>query len=112
MADDAKRRRVRAVQLMVDRELAPSRTRAQALILAGKLFSGETRIDKPGQLLAADVALTLRGEDHPWVSRGGLKLAHALDQFALDPAGLVALDVGASTGGFTDVLLQRGAAKV
>ncbi|MBV8165588.1 MAG: TlyA family RNA methyltransferase, partial [Alphaproteobacteria bacterium] len=112
MADDAKPRRVRADQLMVDRALAPSRTRAQALILGGKLFSGETRIDKPGQLLAADAPLTLRGADHPWVSRGGQKLAHALDNFALDPAGLVALDVGASTGGFTDVLLQRGAAKV
>jgi 23S rRNA (cytidine1920-2'-O)/16S rRNA (cytidine1409-2'-O)-methyltransferase len=112
MAEDAKPRRVRADQLMVDRALAPSRTRAQALILGGKLFTGETRIDKPGQLLAADVAVTLRGADHPWVSRGGLKLAHALDHFAIDPTGLLALDVGASTGGFTDVLLQRGAAKV
>jgi 23S rRNA (cytidine1920-2'-O)/16S rRNA (cytidine1409-2'-O)-methyltransferase len=112
MADDAKPRRIRADHLMVDRELAPTRARAQALILAGKLFSGETRIDKPGQSLADDTALTLRGEDHPWVSRGGLKLAHALDHFAIDPAGLTALDVGASTGGFTDVLLQRGAARV
>jgi 23S rRNA (cytidine1920-2'-O)/16S rRNA (cytidine1409-2'-O)-methyltransferase len=112
MADDAKPRRVRADQLMVDRALAPSRTRAQALILGGKLFSGETRIDKPGQLVAADAPVTLRGADRPWVSRGGLKLAHALDHFAIDPTGLVALDVGASTGGFTDVLLKRGAAKV
>lgn len=112
MAADAKPRRVRADQLMVDRELAPSRTRAQALILGGKLFSGETRIDKPGQLVAADAALTVRGADHDWVSRGGLKLAHGLDHFAIDPTGLSALDVGASTGGFTDVLLRRGAVKV
>jgi 23S rRNA (cytidine1920-2'-O)/16S rRNA (cytidine1409-2'-O)-methyltransferase len=111
MAED-KPRRHRADHLMVAQGLAPTRARAQALILAGKLFVGETRIDKPGQLVAADAALDLRGEDHPWVSRGGVKLAHGLDHFALDPAGAVALDVGASTGGFTDVLLQRGAARV
>ena len=88
------------------------RSRGQALILAGRLFSGERRIDKPGALLAADLPLELRGQDHPWVSRGGLKLASALDAFALDPGGRVCLDIGASTGGFTDVLLDRGAARV
>lgn len=102
----------RADQLLVDRGLAESRTRAQALILAGKVFSAEHRIDKPGQALPDNVPLDVRGADHPWVSRGGLKLEHALRHFALSPAGLVCLDVGASTGGFTDVLLAHGAAKV
>ena len=102
----------RADQLLVDRGLVESRTRAQALIIAGRVFSGERRIDKPGQQLAEDQPLELRGQDHPWVSRGGLKLVHALDHFVLDPAGLVCLDIGASTGGFTDVLLSRGAARV
>jgi 23S rRNA (cytidine1920-2'-O)/16S rRNA (cytidine1409-2'-O)-methyltransferase len=108
----AKAPRVRADQLVVDRGLAPSRTRAQALIMAGKVFAGESRVNKPGELLASDVELEARGEDHPWVSRGGVKLAGALDEFKVDPAGLTAVDVGASTGGFTDVLLTRGAAKV
>jgi 23S rRNA (cytidine1920-2'-O)/16S rRNA (cytidine1409-2'-O)-methyltransferase len=102
----------RADRLLVARELAESRARAQALIMAGLVYSGETRIDKPGQTLPADAPLEVRGRDHPWVSRGGVKLAHALDHFAVDPAGLVCLDIGASTGGFTDVLLTRGAAKV
>ncbi len=102
----------RADQMLVDRGLAESRSRAQALILAGLVFSGERRIDKPGTTLGPDAPLALRGQDHPWVSRGGLKLAHGLDHFAIDPAGLTALDVGASTGGFTDVLLARGAARV
>jgi 23S rRNA (cytidine1920-2'-O)/16S rRNA (cytidine1409-2'-O)-methyltransferase len=102
----------RADQLLMDRGLVESRSRAQALILAGRLFSGERRIDKPGQLLAADQPLELRGQDHSWVSRGGLKLVRALDQFSLDPTGRVCLDIGASTGGFTDVLLARGAARV
>jgi 23S rRNA (cytidine1920-2'-O)/16S rRNA (cytidine1409-2'-O)-methyltransferase len=96
----------------VDRGLAESRTRAQALIMAGLVFSGEQRVDKAGDLLRPDQPLELRGQDHPWVSRGGLKLDHALRHFALDPAGRVALDIGASTGGFTDVLLARGAARV
>lgn len=102
----------RADQLLVDRGLAESRARAQALILAGLVFSGERKIDKAGQALAADAPLSVRGKDHPWVSRGGIKLAHALDHFGWDVAGLVALDVGSSTGGFTDVLLRKGAAKV
>src|ERR1700722_2405606 len=104
--------RVRADQLLVERGLVESRTRAQALILAGKVFSGERRIAKAGDTLAPDAALEVRGQDHPWVSRGGLKLAHALDRFGLSPQGRVCLDVGASTGGFTNVLLAQGAAKV
>ena len=89
-----------------------SRARAQALILAGLVFSGERRIDKAGEALGAEAPLALRGQDHPWVSRGGLKLDHALTQFDLSPEGRICLDVGASTGGFTDVLLARGAAQV
>ena len=99
----------RADQLLVERGLAETRTRAQALILAGVVFSGEQRIAKSGQTLRPDAPLTVRGQDHPWVSRGGLKLAHALTHFALAPTGRVCLDVGASTGGFTDVLLTHGA---
>jgi 23S rRNA (cytidine1920-2'-O)/16S rRNA (cytidine1409-2'-O)-methyltransferase len=98
--------------MLVDRGLAESRTRAQALILAGLVFSAERKIDKAGQALAEDAPLEVRGKGHPWVSRGGVKLAHALDHFGWDVTGAVALDVGSSTGGFTDVLLQRGAAKV
>ncbi len=104
--------RRRLDQVLVERGLAESRTRAQALIMAGVVFSSERRLDKPGMLLAADAPLDVRGRDHPWVSRGGIKLAAALDQFGIDPLGLVCLDVGASTGGFTDVLLSRGAARV
>jgi 23S rRNA (cytidine1920-2'-O)/16S rRNA (cytidine1409-2'-O)-methyltransferase len=102
----------RADQLLVDRGLAESRSRAQALILAGKVFAGERRVEKAGQQLPGDTVLEVRGQDHPWVSRGGLKLAHALHHFQLSPAGLVCLDIGASTGGFTDVLLAHGAARV
>jgi 23S rRNA (cytidine1920-2'-O)/16S rRNA (cytidine1409-2'-O)-methyltransferase len=97
---------------LVERGLVESRARAQAVILAGLVFSGETRLDKAGANVAADQPLEVRGAEHPWVSRGGIKLAHALDHFAIDPAGLVVLDVGASTGGFTDVVLARGAARV
>lgn len=104
--------RRRLDQLLVERGLAPSRAKAQALVLAGTVFSGDRRLDKPGATLGADVPLLVRGKDHPWVSRGGVKLAHALDGFKIDPRGKIALDVGASTGGFTDVLLQRGAARV
>lgn len=102
----------RVDQLLVSRGLVESRARAQALVLAGLVFSGETRIAKPGQPVAADAPLEVRGRDHPWVSRGGVKLAHALEHFALDPTGAVAMDIGSSTGGFTDVLLQGGAAHV
>ena len=96
----------------MDRGLVASRTRAQALILAGKVFSGERRVAKAGDTLAADAPLEVRGQDHPWASRGGLKLDHGLGHFGLSPAGLVCLDVGASTGGFTSVLLHHGAARV
>jgi 23S rRNA (cytidine1920-2'-O)/16S rRNA (cytidine1409-2'-O)-methyltransferase len=96
----------------VSRGLAESRTRAQALIMAGAVFSGEKKLSKAGDMLADDAALEVRGKDHPWVSRGGIKLDHGLTHFGFDISGAVALDVGSSTGGFTDVLLSRGAAKV
>jgi 23S rRNA (cytidine1920-2'-O)/16S rRNA (cytidine1409-2'-O)-methyltransferase len=99
-------------QLLVERGLAESRTRAQALIMAGNVLVGDKQVDKAGHNVAEDAAITLKGRDHPWVSRGGLKLAHALEHFALDVTGLVAMDVGSSTGGFTDVLLTNGAARV
>jgi 23S rRNA (cytidine1920-2'-O)/16S rRNA (cytidine1409-2'-O)-methyltransferase len=102
----------RADQLLVDRGLAESRQRAQALILAGLVFMGERRIDKAGETILETAEIAVRGRDHPWVSRGGVKLAYALDHFAIDVIGLEALDIGASTGGFTDVLLARGAVKV
>jgi 23S rRNA (cytidine1920-2'-O)/16S rRNA (cytidine1409-2'-O)-methyltransferase len=103
----------RADQLLVDRGLAESRARAQALILAGLIFTGERRVAKPGDQLSDATTLEVRGRDHPWVSRGGVKLAHAFEHFHLDdPTGMTALDIGASTGGFTDVLLARGAARV
>ena len=104
--------RRRADQLLVEQGLAESRAKAQALILAGLVSVAGRRIDKAGTPIAEDTELTVAGRDHPWVSRGGLKLAHAVDHFTLDPVGLVALDIGASTGGFTDVLLARGAARV
>ena len=96
----------------MDRGLVESRTRAQALILAGKVYAGDRRVEKAGDAVAADAALSVRGQDHPWASRGGLKLDHALGHFGLSPAGRVCLDVGASTGGFTSVLLHGGAARV
>jgi 23S rRNA (cytidine1920-2'-O)/16S rRNA (cytidine1409-2'-O)-methyltransferase len=109
------RRRIRLDQLLVDRGLAPSRTRAQALVLAGKVRVGDgdaARLDgKPGDLVAPDAPVSVVAPE-PYVSRGGHKLAAALDAFRIDPAGLECLDVGASTGGFTDVLLQRGARHV
>ncbi|MET4898968.1 TlyA family RNA methyltransferase [Sphingomonadaceae bacterium jetA1] len=102
----------RVDQMLVDRGLVESRARAQALIMAGLVFAGEAKVAKPGQQLVEDVALNVRGRDHPWVSRGGIKLAHGLDHFGWDVTGAVAIDVGSSTGGFTDVLLQKGAARV
>jgi 23S rRNA (cytidine1920-2'-O)/16S rRNA (cytidine1409-2'-O)-methyltransferase len=104
--------KIRADQLLVSRGLAESRTRAQALIMAGAVFSGERKLAKAGEMLTEDAALEVRGKDHPWVSRGGIKLDHGLTHFGFDVTGAVALDVGSSTGGFTDVLLSRGAAKV
>jgi 23S rRNA (cytidine1920-2'-O)/16S rRNA (cytidine1409-2'-O)-methyltransferase len=102
----------RADQLLVEQGLAESRAKAQALILAGLVSCGERRVDKPGEQLAADAALALLGRDHPWVSRGGVKLACALDHFRIAVEGDIALDIGASTGGFTEVLLSRGARRV
>ena len=102
----------RADLLLVATGLAESRARAQALILAGKVFTDGKRVEKAGDLLADGAPLDVRGQDHPWVSRGGLKLAHALGHFGLKPEGRVCLDLGASTGGFTDVLLHHGAAKI
>ncbi len=104
--------KTRADQRIVDLGLAESRTRAQALILAGLVFAGDRRIDKAGQQVAVDAPLDVRGRDHPWVSRGGLKLDHAIGHFHLDVSGMVAIDVGSSTGGFTDVLLARGAKRI
>ena len=104
------RRRLDA--LLVERGLVETRSKAQALVMAGLVWSGDRRLDKPGMLLPAETSVEVRGRDHPWVSRGGLKLVRALDHFSIDPTGAVALDVGASTGGFTDVLLARGAARV
>jgi 23S rRNA (cytidine1920-2'-O)/16S rRNA (cytidine1409-2'-O)-methyltransferase len=107
--------RVRLDQLLVDRGIVETRSKAQALVLAGAVRVGDgdaARHDrKPGDLIATDTAIAVARAD-PYVSRGGHKLAAALDAFGIDPAGLVALDVGASTGGFTDVLLQRGASRV
>ncbi|WP_082442387.1 TlyA family RNA methyltransferase [Sphingomonas sp. Leaf257] len=102
----------RVDQMLVDRGLVESRSRAQALVMAGLVFSGETKIAKPGQQLAEDAVLDVRGRDHPWVSRGGIKLAHGLEHFGWDVIDAVAIDVGSSTGGFTDVLLQKGAVRV
>lgn len=104
--------KLRVDQMLVDRGLVESRSRAQALVMAGLVFSGETKIAKPGQQLAEDANLDVRGRDHPWVSRGGIKLAHGMEHFGWDVTGCVAIDVGSSTGGFTDVLLQKGAARV
>ena len=104
--------KIRADLLLTQRGLAPSRSRAQALILAGKVFSGERRVEKSGEALEESAPVEVREPDHPFVSRGGVKLAGALDTFGYDPAGRSVADFGASTGGFTDCLLQRGAAKV
>jgi len=112
VAQQTKASKTRADVALVDRGLVETRSRAQALILAGKVFSGERRVEKAGETVADDAPLEVRGQDHPWVSRGGLKLDHALEELAIDAAGAVAIDVGASTGGFTDVLLARGAARV
>ena len=104
--------KARVDQMLVERGLVESRARAQALVLAGLVFTRETKIAKPGQQLPGNAPLEVRGRDHPWVSRGGIKLAHAIEHFGLDPAGAVAMDIGSSTGGFTDVLLSKGAERV
>jgi 23S rRNA (cytidine1920-2'-O)/16S rRNA (cytidine1409-2'-O)-methyltransferase len=104
--------KLRADQLLVDRGLVESRARGQALILGGHVYSGDRKVEKAGQQVAEDAPLEVRGRDHPWVSRGGIKLAHGLTHFGWDVTGVVAMDVGSSTGGFTDVLLTNGAARV
>jgi 23S rRNA (cytidine1920-2'-O)/16S rRNA (cytidine1409-2'-O)-methyltransferase len=104
--------RERLDQLLVERGLAPTRSKAAALVLAGVVQVDGARVDKPGTRIAAGAVVEVVGSDHPWVSRGGVKLAAALDAFGIDPGGRRALDVGASTGGFTHVALERGAASV
>lgn len=104
--------RIRLDQYLVEHQLAPTRARAQALILAGKVRVNGVPATKAGQAVPADARVELIGEEHPYVGRGGIKLAHALVHFAIDPAGKICLDAGASTGGFTDCLLQRGARKI
>lgn len=104
--------KLRLDKLMVERGLAPSREKAQALIMAGQVVVGDHAAQKAGQQVAPEVEIRIKGELLPYVSRGGLKLEKGLDQFSIDPSGRTAIDVGASTGGFTDCLLQRGAARV
>jgi 23S rRNA (cytidine1920-2'-O)/16S rRNA (cytidine1409-2'-O)-methyltransferase len=104
--------KVRLDQLLVDRGLVESRTKAQAVIMAGLVYSGEQKLTSSGAKLDADTAITLRGQPHPWVSRGGLKLEHGLKHFGFEAKDRICVDVGSSTGGFTDVLLTNGAAKV
>jgi 23S rRNA (cytidine1920-2'-O)/16S rRNA (cytidine1409-2'-O)-methyltransferase len=104
--------KIRIDRLLVERELAPSRERAQSLIMAGAVLVDDIPVTKSGQQVSLDAEVRIRGEDHPFVSRGGVKLAHALKEFDLDVKGFICLDVGASTGGFTDCLLQNGASKI
>ena len=102
----------RADFLLVEQGLAENTAKAQALIMAGVVLAGTRRIDKAGEMLKSETILRVKGKEFPWVSRGGLKLVKGLDESGIDPAGFVCLDVGCSTGGFTDVLLSRGAARV
>jgi 23S rRNA (cytidine1920-2'-O)/16S rRNA (cytidine1409-2'-O)-methyltransferase len=106
------REKIRIDQLLVERNFAQSRERARALILAGRVLVNEQKVDKPGAAIAPDAAIRLLGDDLPYVSRGGLKLAAAIDTWKIEVEGRICLDVGASTGGFTDCLLQHGAAQV
>ncbi len=112
LASPVTKPRVRLDQLLVERGLAPSRTRAQSLILAGVVRVAGEVVDKAGKAVDPEAAVEIAAADHPWVSRGGVKLAAALDAFGVSPRGRRCLDVGASTGGFTHVLLERGAAQV
>lgn len=105
-------KKIRIDQALFERGMAESRSKAQAYIMAGLVSSGAKKITKSGQMIAFDADIHLKGKDHPWVSRGGIKLDHALQHFAINVSGLCAIDVGSSTGGFTDVLLQSGAIKV
>ncbi len=108
----AKSKKRRVDMLLVERGLVPTRTRAQSSIMAGLVYCGDRRIGKSGETVDSDAPLEVRGKEHPWASRGGLKLEHALDTFGLDVTDAICVDIGASTGGFTDVLLTRGAGKV
>lgn len=110
--NDGKMAKIRLDLLLVEQGLAETRSKAQAYIMAGLVYLGEKKLDKAGMELPDDAAVTVRGKEHPWVSRGGMKLAKALTEYGIDPTGLIAMDVGSSTGGFTDVLLTHGAAKV
>jgi 23S rRNA (cytidine1920-2'-O)/16S rRNA (cytidine1409-2'-O)-methyltransferase len=112
MAKETLNKKERIDVVLVQRGLVPSRERARALILAGRVLVNEQKIDKPGSVIAGDASIRLLGEDMPFVSRGGIKLAAALDHWQIEVAGRACLDIGASTGGFTDCLLQRGAAQV
>lgn len=107
-----KPKKERADVLLVDAGLVESRTRAQAVILAGLAYVGTQRIAKPGDKIPRDAPLSLKGQDHPWVSRGGMKLQKGLEHFGVDVSDAYCIDIGASTGGFTDVLLAGGAAHV
>ena len=104
--------KIRLDRLLVERGLTPSRERARAVILAGSVLVDDVPVDKAGSLVTADARVRIKGETQRYVSRGGLKMEGALDHFAVDVSGVVALDVGASTGGFTDCLLQHGARRV
>ena len=108
----AKIAKTRLDQLLVDRGLVENRSKAQALVMAGNVYSDTKRMDKAGQQVRPDIPLEIKGQEHPWVSRGGLKLVKGLEEFNVDVTDKICLDVGASTGGFTDVLLTNGAAKV
>lgn len=105
-------KKIRIDQALHERGMAESHSKAQAYIMAGLVYCGDKKIVKSGQFIAHDAEITLKGKDHPWVSRGGIKLDHAISHFAINLSGLTAIDVGSSTGGFTDVLLQSGARKV
>lgn len=104
--------KLRLDHLLVERGLVETRSRAQAMIMAGNVYSDTKRLDKSGQQVKADIPIEIKGQDHPWVSRGGLKLEKGLKEFGVDVTGKTCIDVGASTGGFSDVLLAGGAAKV
>ena len=108
----SKLERLRVDLALIERGLSNNRSHATRLIMAGQVYAGEARLSKPGQRISASTKISVRGPAHPWVSRGGIKLNHALEHFDIKPEGRTALDLGASTGGFTDVLLSKGAAKV
>ena len=107
-----KAQKVRLDDLLIKKGIAESKSLAQSLIIAGRIYLGEKKLDKPGHTISDEANIIFRGPLHPWVSRGGIKLAHALKIFNLSVRGLTALDIGASTGGFADVLLQNGVEKI